>query len=221
MADTLALLILGFKETDNPTPKQISAAFKRVSLFCHPDTGGSIEMFRGLTMAKNLLLESAPIQTKKSESNFSFTQSNQATYNQEEYDHKKLESLNSEIYNNSDMISFHIYSFISKRVDLFKIDYAGNVLAINFKKSGRMDRKNIDFCSSKYSTSQVIDILTAFNATLRYLDNQYNKKAFNKIYTYPGKIENNITVSLTLLPWHKSFRRICNALLYKSYRDLV
>ena len=71
---------------------------------------------------------------------------------------------------NSDMISFHIYSFISKRVDLFKIDYAGNVLTINFKKSGRMDGKNIDFCYSKYSTSQVIDILTAFNATLRYLD---------------------------------------------------
>ena len=206
MTDILALLILGFKETDNPTAKQINEAFKRISLICHPDTGGSTEMFRGLTVAKNRLLDSAPEQKK--------SQSNQTTYNQEECDNKKLTSLNREISKYSDMISFHIYSFISKRVDLFRIEYDDNIFTIYFNKSGKMNRKYIDFFSSEYSTSQVMRILDAFNSTLYYLNSEHNRSSFNKTYTYNG---DSVNVTLTLLPWYKSFGRFYDALLCKSY----
>lgn len=69
MPDKLALLILGFNESENPTDNQIKEAFRKVSLICHPDTGGSVEMFRGLTLAKNLLLNTSFKECEKTSTN--------------------------------------------------------------------------------------------------------------------------------------------------------
>lgn len=57
---SLSLLYLGFDENANPTEKEIQDAYKRVAKILHPDGSGSNEQFRGLTIARDVLLECAP-----------------------------------------------------------------------------------------------------------------------------------------------------------------
>jgi hypothetical protein len=57
---TLALLYLGFDEAAQPTADQIKSAFKQSAMKLHPDGGGSDAQFRGLTVARDTLLQSTP-----------------------------------------------------------------------------------------------------------------------------------------------------------------
>jgi hypothetical protein len=52
----LALLILGFTEEATPTEEDITKAYQRTSKLCHPDVGGSAEMFRALSLSKEFLM---------------------------------------------------------------------------------------------------------------------------------------------------------------------
>ncbi len=55
----LALLFLGFTEEATPTEEDVNKAYRKVSLVCHPDTGGNAQMFRALTLAKEFLTSSS------------------------------------------------------------------------------------------------------------------------------------------------------------------
>lgn len=60
-------MYLGFDESANPTEKEIQEAYKKVAKVFHPDGGGSNEQFRGLTIARDILLQEAPVKKKKKE----------------------------------------------------------------------------------------------------------------------------------------------------------
>lgn len=52
----LALLVLGFSEDAAPIEDDILKAYRKISLLCHPDTGGNDKTFRALTLLKEFLL---------------------------------------------------------------------------------------------------------------------------------------------------------------------
>ena len=53
----LALLFLGFSEDATPTEEEVKKAYTRMAKFIHPDQGGDTVVFRGLTKAKEFLLQ--------------------------------------------------------------------------------------------------------------------------------------------------------------------
>jgi len=53
----LALLMLGFKEDENPNIEDINKAWKRMCFIYHSDHGGSDVTFRASVMARDYLLE--------------------------------------------------------------------------------------------------------------------------------------------------------------------
>lgn len=59
----LSLMILGFKRDSSPSQEEIGKAYRKASMLCHPDMGGSSEMFQALTEAKEIAL--AFVESKK------------------------------------------------------------------------------------------------------------------------------------------------------------
>jgi hypothetical protein len=53
-----ARLRLQFEDGEEITGAEVNRRFKRMSRVCHPDTGGSAEMFQSLSAAKEVLLKS-------------------------------------------------------------------------------------------------------------------------------------------------------------------
>ena len=54
----MSLLMLGLPDNSRPNKEDINKAYRKSSLVCHPDIGGSPEMFRALTIAKDFLIDS-------------------------------------------------------------------------------------------------------------------------------------------------------------------
>lgn len=52
----MALLFLGFEEEASPSIDEVNKSYKRMSLICHPDTGGNDKLFKALTVAKEFLV---------------------------------------------------------------------------------------------------------------------------------------------------------------------
>lgn len=76
----LALLILGFDESHFPTRDELAQAFRSASLKFHPDMGGSAQLFRALTMAKEVVLDILPGEAKpyQSSTDSSYNESNES-----------------------------------------------------------------------------------------------------------------------------------------------
>jgi hypothetical protein len=64
----LALLILGFDESYTPTRDELAQAFRAACLKFHPDTGGNATMFRGLSLAKEIVEANLPVAEKPTQS---------------------------------------------------------------------------------------------------------------------------------------------------------
>lgn len=91
----LSLLYLGFDESANPTEEEIQKAYKVVAKVLHPDGSGSNEQFRGLTIARDVLLECAPKKKKpapkqEKQSSFDYFKQEQERRNRE--DIKRVEN---------------------------------------------------------------------------------------------------------------------------------
>ena len=61
----LSLLYLGFDENANPTEEEIHKAYRKTAKILHPDGNGSDEQFRGLTIARDVLLSCVPKKQKE------------------------------------------------------------------------------------------------------------------------------------------------------------
>ena len=195
MPDKLALLILGFNESENPTDNQIKEAFRKLSLICHPDTGGSVEMFRGLTLAKNLLLNTSFKECEKTSTN----EDNNYSYSSESETEDKIWRVKECIKGKID----NIVLSLSRRAKTFEIVYLDNTLIVTIN--------NIYDYKTLFTTSvDLIDEsheLIVFYSVLCFLETKLNpiqKEYFNKSYTFENTL---VDVSLTLLPWYKSFGR--------------
>lgn len=69
----LALLLLGFNEEHTPSKEELAQSFRASSMKFHPDMGGSVELFRALTLARDIVQAHLPEPKKRKETHTEYT----------------------------------------------------------------------------------------------------------------------------------------------------
>lgn len=191
----LALLILGFDESYVPTRDELAQAFRTASLKFHPDAGGNALMFRGLTLAKEVVEGILPVPKKPKQTSTETKYNN--TYQSDE---ARIQELYIEIMHHARMAAINL-SRASKRVKEITItteDYG--ILTISCKN--KWDVTNVGITSRFHKDR---DVLAMFNSCLDWVRTQdrskYKESTTIKMH---GKL---ITVKFNyeLEPWWKFF----------------
>jgi curved DNA-binding protein CbpA len=197
MFDKLALLILGFDENANPTQKEIEAAFRKVALLVHPDSNGSPEVFRGVTLAKKMLMEAYPVEKKK-----------QATHRQEtnggQYNYfESTAYLDQQLRRYSEMLGVYMFNNISRRVKQLQITSKECDLFVNIKSKWETGKIKFKYTDGKENENKKMIL-----QVIRWLSDKDRTYFFDHTATYDNRIP--IKISVVLLPWYKSLGRFLN-----------
>lgn len=159
----LALLILGFDESQVPTKDELAQAYRNASLKFHPDMGGSSQLFRALSMAKEIVsdLLSEDDESDESPTGYYYNKSNE----------EKCGRQKREIIHQAGMAAANLSKGWRriKTITLHTDDYG--VLVVNCHHM--WDVKDIDL-PSKFHTNY--EVLKMYADALRWISSKPRRK---------------------------------------------